>query len=86
MERASNSPGWLAHRVRGICHCPQVDMLIDEMRVVHVDVTVAVVCLLHHAHAAAARGAELTHDACVELADAAMRSVRDIVRWNAANR
>ena len=57
----------------------------ERPRVAHVDVTVAVVCLLHHAHAAAARGTELTPDACVELTDAAMRSVRDIVRWNAAN-
>ena len=57
----------------------------ERPRVAQVDVTLGVVCLLHHAHAAAARGTELTADACVELTDAAMRSVRDIVRWNAAH-
>ena len=58
----------------------------ERPAVLRVDTTLAVVCLLHHAFVAAARGHELTPDACVELTDAALRSVRDIVRWNAAHR
>ena len=56
----------------------------DRPTVERVDPTVVIVCLLHHAHAMAASGRELTEDACVDATDAALRSVRDIVRWNAA--
>ena len=52
-------------------------------RVERLDPTVVVVCVLHHCHALAQAGRELTEDACVDATDAALRSVRDIVRWNA---
>jgi len=55
----------------------------ERPAVLRVDPTVVVVCIMHHVHAMAASGRELTEDACVDATDAALRSVRDIVRWNA---
>ena len=78
--------------------CPDIDRRLVEYAnasllgwdasarpaVERVDPTVVVVCLLHHVHAMASGGRDLTEDACVDATDAALRSVRDIVRWNAS--
>jgi hypothetical protein len=48
------------------------------------DLAVLVVCVWHHVHAQAARGAPLDEATCEIAVNGALKSVRDIVRSNAA--